>query len=132
MKSLIKMAGLAGILALGSVVTVSSLQAAQPAQPVQSLREGQGLVTKLGPDTSAITYWSSEADGWHVVTTVDTVIGQGGPAEQHAVVRFAAVLRPGQSQTVSVPAAVDQASPTLRIERVADHIDVTQVAAPSN
>lgn len=129
MKSLIKMAGLAGILALGSVATVSSLQAAQPAQP---LREGQALVTKLGPDASAITYWSSEADGWHVVTTVDTVIGQGGPAEQHAVVRFAAVLRPGQSQTVSVPAAVDQASPTLRIERVADHIDVTQVAAPSN
>lgn len=129
MKSLIKMAGLAGILALGSVATVSSLQAAQPAQP---LREGQALLTKLGPDASAITYWSSEADGWHVVTTVDTVIGQGGPAEQHAVVRFAAVLRPGQSQTVSVPAAVDQASPTLRIERVADHIDVTQVAAPSN
>lgn len=129
MKSLIKMAGLAGILALGSVATVSSLQAAQPAQP---LREGQALVTKLGPDASAITYWSSEADGWHVVTTVDTVIGQGGPAEQHAVVRFAAVLGPGQSQTVSVPAAVDQASPTLRIERVADHIDVTQVAAPSN
>jgi hypothetical protein len=129
MKSFIKVAGLAGILVLGSAATMSGPQAAEQAK---SIREGQGLVTQLGTNASAITYWSSEADGWHVVTTVDTVIGQGGPTEQHAVVRLITVLQPGQSQTVSVPAAVNEASPTLQIHRVADHIDLTQVAAQSD
>ena len=27
-----------------------------------------------------MTYWVSQSDGWHVVTTVDTVIAQDGDA----------------------------------------------------
>jgi hypothetical protein len=41
-----------------------------------------------------------------VVTTVDTVIGQDGDAEKHAVVRCSSVLLPGQSQLISVPFAL--------------------------
>jgi len=61
-----------------------------------AVREGQGVVTELSANASAISYWMSASDGWHVVTTVDTVIGQDGDAEQHAVVRFSSVLLPGQ------------------------------------
>jgi hypothetical protein len=37
---------------------------------------------------TSFAYWVSEADGWHVVTTVDTVIWRDSDVEQHAVVRF--------------------------------------------
>jgi hypothetical protein len=61
------------------------------------VREGQAVVTELCANASAVTHWVSESDGWHVVTTLDTVIGQDGDAEKHAVVRFSSVLQPGQS-----------------------------------
>jgi hypothetical protein len=60
------------------------------------VREGHAVTTELGANASAITYWVSGADGWHVVTTVDTVIEQNGDAEKHAVVRFSSVLLPGR------------------------------------
>lgn len=41
-----------------------------------------------------------------MVTTIDTVIGQDGDAEKHAVVRFSSVLLRGQSQLISVPLAL--------------------------
>jgi len=60
-----------------------------------AVREGQAVTTELGANASAITYWVSRSDGWHLVTTVDTVIGKDGNAEKHAVVRFSSVLLPG-------------------------------------
>jgi hypothetical protein len=39
-------------------------------------------VTELDANTSAITYWVSESDGWHVVTTVDVVMGQPDDAKK--------------------------------------------------
>jgi hypothetical protein len=54
-------------------------------------------MTELSANASAITYWVSESDGWHVVTTVDAVVGQDGDAKYHAVVRFSSVLLSGQS-----------------------------------
>lgn len=129
MKTFVKMTGLASVLALGALALGSAAPASrlQAAQPGHALHEGQGVVTDLGADSSAITYWISAADGWHVVTTVDTVADKDGAAERHAVVRFTSVLQPGQSQLVAVPAALGEASPTLRIRRAAEGIEVTRL-----
>ena len=92
-----------------------------------AVREGQAVVTELGANASAITYWVSDSDGWHVVTTVDTVIEQNGDAEKHAVVRFSSVLLPGQSQLISVPFAIGERQQVLRIRRLGDQIEVARV-----
>jgi hypothetical protein len=69
----------------------------------------------------------SEPDGWHVVTTVDTVIGNNSADEKHAVVRFSSVLLPGQSQLISVPLAIGERLQVLRIRRIGDEIEVARV-----
>ena len=74
-----------------------------------------------------ITYWVRGCDGWHVVTTVDTTIGQDGDAEKHAVVRFSSVLLPGHSQLISVPMAVGEQQLVLHIRRLRrDQIEIAQ------
>jgi hypothetical protein len=89
-------------------------------------------VTELDANTSAITYWVSESDGWHVVTTVDAVMGLPGDAEKHAVVRFSSLLLPGQSQLISVPVAIGERQQVLRIRRLDDQIEVAQVPGSSS
>ena len=124
MNSFIKAAGLAGILVAVFATVTPELKADQLNNAV---RQRQAVTTELGPNASAITYWVSEPDGWHVVTTIDTVIGQNGDAEKHAVVRFSSVLLPGQSQLISVPFAIGERQPVLRIRRLGDRIEVAQV-----
>ena len=115
-----KAAGLAGILA-----------AATPALPAtdhdQALREGQAVVIELDADASAMTYWVRQADGWHVVTTVDTVTRRDSDAEEHAIVRFSAVLQPGESQLISVPFAAGEQQQVLRIRRLGNQIEVARI-----
>lgn len=67
-----------------------------------AVREGAAAVTELSINASAITYWVSESDGWDVVTTVDIQLGQNQDDEtrKQAVVRFSAVLLPGQLQRI--------------------------------
>jgi len=96
-------------------------------QANDTVREGQAIVTELGPNASAITYWVKTSDGWQAVTTVDTVINRDSASEQHAIARFAAVLLPGQSQTVSVPFPIGEHQPVLRIRRLGDQIEVARV-----
>ena len=124
MNSFTKAAGLAGILVAVFATVTPELKADQLNNAV---RQRQAVTTELGPNASAITYCVSEPDGWHVVTTVDTVIGQNGDAEKHAVVRFSSVLLPGQSQLISVPFAIGERQPVLRIRRLGDRIEVAQV-----
>ncbi len=124
MTSFIKAAGLAAILVIVFATVTPDLKAAQLNTAV---RERQAVVTELGANASAITYWVSESDGWHVVTTVDTVIRQDGDAEKHAVVRFSSVLLPGQSQLISVPFAIGERQQVLRIRRLGDQIEVARV-----
>jgi hypothetical protein len=124
MNSFTRAAGLAGILVAVFATLTPELKADQLNNAV---RQRQAVTTELGPNASAITYWVSEPDGWHVVTTVDTVIGQNGDAEKHAVVRFSSVLLPGQSQLISVPFAIGERQPVLRIRRLGDRIEVAQV-----
>jgi hypothetical protein len=128
MTGLLKTAGLAGLLA-------AALAAASPARsaglPESGVREGQGMTTELGGGARAITYWVSAPDGWHVVTTVDAATGTKDEADAHLVVRFAAVLLPGQSQLISVPFAAGEPQQVLRIRRIGDRIEVTKVPGPS-
>ena len=127
MTSFAKTAGLAGILVAVFATANPELRAAQPDRAV---REGQGVTTELGANAAAFTYWVSRSDGWHVVTTVDTVIEQNGEAETHAVVRFASVLLPGQSQLISVPFAIGERQQVLRIRRLGDQVEVARVGGP--
>ena len=92
------------------------------------VREGQPVSIELSPDASALTYWVSEPDGWHVVTTVDTAIGRDSGAETHAVVRFSSVLLPGQSELVSVPVAIGERPLVLRIRRLGNQIEIARIA----
>jgi len=106
--------------------------AAIPPQPrageiSNTVREGQAVVTELGPNASAITYWVITSDGWQVVTTVDTVVNRDSATEQHAIVRFSAALLPRQSQTISVPLAIGEQQPVLRIQRIGDQIEITRI-----
>ena len=124
MTSFVKAAGLAGILV---VVVATAGPRLMAAELNNTVREGQPVVTELSAKASAITYWVSEPDGWRVVTTVDTVIGQDGDSEKHAIVRFSSVLLPGQSQLISVPFAIGERRQVLRIRRVGDQIEVERV-----
>ena len=124
MTSFVKAAGFAGILVAVFATVTPDLKAAQLDNAV---REGQAVTTELGANASAITYWVSGSDGWHVVTTVDTVIEQNSDAEKHAVVRFSSVLLPGQSQLISVPFAIGEQQQVLRVRRLGDQIEVVRV-----
>jgi hypothetical protein len=97
----------------------------------ESVRENQAVVTRLGDGATAVSYWASAPDGWHVVTTVDTVVAADTETEQHLIVRFSATLQPGQEQLVSVPGAISTEQQALRIRRVGDNIEMARVADPS-
>ena len=96
-----------------------------------AVAENQAVITRLGDGTTAVSYWASAPDGWHVVTTVDTVVAPDSAAERHAIVRFSATLQPGQEQLVSVPGAVGTEQMALRIRRVGDRIEMARIADPS-
>jgi hypothetical protein len=123
MTNFIKAAGLAGIL-VAVLATIPGLKADQPDNAV---REGHAVTTELSGNAAAVTYWVSKSDGWHVVTTVDTVIDRNGSADNHAIVRFSSVLLPGQSQLVSVPSAIGERQQVMRIRRLGDRIEVARL-----
>src|SRR5262245_54767668 len=99
MTKLMNTAGAAGIL-------MAALVANGSARATDTVPEGQAVTMQLGPDTSAISYWTRSADGWHVVTTVDTVMSRDSDAERHVIVRSSAVLLPGQEHDITVPVAI--------------------------
>ena len=92
-----------------------------------SVRENQAVVTRLGNNATAVSYWASMPDGRHVVTTVDTVVANDTAAEQHSIVRFAAILSDGQEQLISVPMALGEAAQVLRIRRIGSRIEMERV-----
>jgi hypothetical protein len=125
---LLKTARLAGILIAVLASPAHRLRATQQDSYVQ---EGQGVATELGANASAITYWVAESDGWHVVTTIDIVLGMDGVAEKHAVARFSAALLPGQMQTISVPYPLGERQQVLRVRRLGDRIEIALVPGSS-
>jgi hypothetical protein len=111
----------AAVLASGLAMAGSSSESPRAAAA------GEAVVTELGGQAKAVTYWTDSPNGAQVVTTVDTVAAADTDAEQHAVVRLKSVLQPGQVQEVSVPLSVGEEQPVLRIERVGDRITVAKV-----
>jgi hypothetical protein len=106
-------------LALATALVTSVAGRAGAAEPHGALPQLAGLTTDLGNDASALSYWVDEADGFHVVTTIDTILGGAaspGP-DQHAIVRFSALILPGQSQVISVPGSAGSQTQALRIRR---------------
>jgi hypothetical protein len=126
MTKLMKTAALAGVLVAFLASTALELRAAEP-----NVRECQAVVTELAPNASATTYWGAESDGWHVVTTIDIVLGRSDIAD-HAVARFSAVLFPGQVQVISVPYALGEQQQVLRVRRIDDRIEIARVPGSSN
>jgi len=129
MTKLMKTAALAGVLVAFLASTALELHAAEPKNDV---REGQAVVTELAPNASATTYWVAESDGWHVVTTIDIVLGRSDIADHHAVARYSAVLFPGQVQVISVPYALGEQQQVLRVRRIDDRIEIARVPGSSN
>lgn len=118
----------AGILVAGLIAANSPTNAANENSEVA---EGQALRTELGNDATAISYWVSRPDGWHVVTTIDSVSGRDSDAEHHAVTRFSATLLPGQEQVISVPLPLGERQQVLRIRRIDDRVEVERLTEPS-
>jgi hypothetical protein len=113
MVSRLSLLALAGVLALSV-----EARAATPAQ-------GSAVVTPLGAGASAVTYWVDEPEGFRVVTTVDTVHpAEIGREDRHAVVRLSTILRPGQTQTVSVPGPAGSPPYAMRIRWLAGGVEV--------
>jgi len=119
MNKYLKRAGFAGVVISTLVVAVPMAEAGQGVAP----REAESVVTPLGDKTRALTYWVSQPDGLHVVTTVNSVADDGSP-EKASVVRFTSVLLPGQSQSIAVPVPVGEAQPVLNIRRIADRVEI--------
>ncbi|HET6234803.1 MAG TPA: hypothetical protein VFE41_07535 [Acetobacteraceae bacterium] len=128
MTNLAKTAGLAGVIAVALATATPALTATKHDHAV---REGQAAATALDANASAITYWVKQSDGWHVVTTVDSVIERNDDGEKHAVVRFSSVLMPGQSQLISVPSAISEQQQVLRIRRLGDQIEIARIPGSS-
>lgn len=128
MTKLVKTAKLAGVLV---ALVASMARELRAAQPDTSVREGQAVVTELGANASATTYWFDQSDGWHVVTTIDIVVGLEGVDERHAVARFSARLLPGQVQVISVPYPLGEQQQVLRVRRLGDRIEVARVPGSS-
>jgi hypothetical protein len=79
----------------------------------------------LGDRTSVLTYWLDEPDGFHVITTVDTILpGSVDQDDHHAIVRFSTTIQPGEMQTISVPAPYGSRSDEMHIRRLGDRIEV--------
>jgi hypothetical protein len=92
--------------------------------------ERQAVVAALSANASIINYWVSESDGWHVVTTVDTVLpGSVDQGDHHAIVRFSTTILPGETQTISVPGPSGSPPHEMRIRRLGDHIEVVAAGA---
>jgi hypothetical protein len=109
-------------LALAATFVASIAGTASADEPSHALPQLASITTDLGNKASALTYWVDEADGIHVVTTIDTIVAAeaGLNAERHAVVRFSALILPGQSQVISVPGPVGSPQQALRIRRLSN------------
>ena len=128
MTTFVKITGIAGIMVAGLIAANTPTRAANENSGIP---EGQAIRTELGNDATATSYWVSQPDGWHVVTTIDSVSGQDTDAEHHAVTRFSATLMPGQEQVISVPLPLGEPQQALRIRRIDDRVEVERLSEPA-
>ncbi|ABS65628.1 hypothetical protein [Xanthobacter versatilis] len=123
MNNILKIVGAAGLLATAAVTVAATTFAGEPLPA-----ERQAIVTHLGGKASAVTYWVKDSKGYEVITTVDAA---AEPDATPAVIRVSTLLQPGQQQVISLPGPVGRSGTTLKISRVADHVEVEKVGALS-
>ena len=75
----------------------------------------QGKICILDGGASALVYFESKPDGYHVVTTV-----QSDATAAAKVFRFTAVLAAGQSTEISVPGELGRPTDAVVIRRIGD------------
>ena len=75
--------------------------------------------TKFDKDSSALVYYTTAPDGFHVVVTT-----QQGLTDQAAVARFEAVLAAGQSAAVSFPRGAGEAPARIVLSNAGDHLHI--------
>ena len=80
-----------------------------------------GHAAKLDKDCSALVYYTTAPDGFHVVVTT-----QQGLTDQAAVARFEAVLAAGQSATVSIPRGAGEAAVRMVLSNAGDHLHIAE------
>ena len=105
-------------LTLGAVLALGLATPGIAQERPTTVPEMAGVATDLGNHTSALTYWIDEAQGIRVVTTIDSVIGEAPSSPRHSVVRFSALILPGQSQVITVPGPEGAQTPRLQIRRL--------------
>ena len=125
------------VLTLGSALALGLATAGAAEEAPSTVREVAGVTTDLGNHTSALTYWVDEAQGTRVVTTIDSVSAEEAGAPHHSVVRFSALILPGQTQLISVPGPEGAQTPALQIRRLSNHdgryrIQVQRLSAASH
>jgi hypothetical protein len=81
------------------------------------LRAMQALREDFRTGASALIYFTAEADGYHVVATV-----QSDDSEATVIFRFATVLAVGQTAEISVPHAPGEAPEAFLISRNEDRL----------
>jgi hypothetical protein len=118
------------IVRTGAATAIATMlgAATPPATQGIQLKQDDGVFIDLGGGATAFTYWTDKPDGYHVVTTVDSVrheVHGADKEERHSVIRFSAVLWPGQTQTISVPGLNGSAPPSMRIQRNGDAVVIS-------
>ena len=134
MVSRLSLLAMAGVLALSVEARAADTQAVDthltgPAPDsttrAETPAQGSAVVTPLGAGASAVTYWVDEPERFRVVTTVATVhADEVGREDGHAIVRLSTILRPGQTQTISVPGPDGSPPYAMRIRRLAGGVEV--------
>ena len=111
-----------GLLAFGQAIAAQSTSAsplkASYSEP-RAAAEGQAVVTELGGNAKAVTYWSQGPEGAVVVTTVDTV-SDAETASEHPCGRppdVGPAARPSAGNLRAAGPRRDAAGPAHRARR---------------
>ena len=105
-------------LALGPVLALGLATAGAAKEVPRIVPEMAAVTTDLGNHTSALTYWVDSAQGIWVDTTVDSIIGEESGSPHHSVVRFSALILPGESLLIAVSGPKGTQTPVLQIRRL--------------
>jgi hypothetical protein len=100
------------IAVFGAMVFLPAQASAEQLAPAHSKLSPVCLDTVQLGAVSAMTYYTEEEDGFHVVTTIQAD-GRDAPVP----VRFVTILQPGQKAIVSVPAELGGKASALELVR---------------
>jgi hypothetical protein len=101
------------------LAAIAMLPIATAVAHATDLRAMQALREDFRTGASALIYFTAEADGYHVVATV-----QSDDSEATVIFRFATVLAAGQTAEISMPHGPGDAPDALLISRVEDKLVV--------